>query len=232
MATGGQLDIESMVAKPTWKQILMDLILTERIDPWNIDICKISDSFLAKVREMKKVDLLVPANVILAASILLRYKSGFLRLYEPQPVQETLPMEEQYVPEEMPQLVMSSRIPPKRQISLEELTSEIERVIKYENNVYVPKHKGGIEEVVNFTLTQEDIEKKMDDVYEKIKKDADETGWVLFSNLIRDYESRDVVYALLSVLHLTQREIVDIKQDELFGELFIHLNKKEDNATN
>lgn len=226
MATQGQLDIESMVAKPTWKQILMDLILTERIDPWNIDICTISDRFLAKVREMKKVDLLVPANVILAASILLRYKSGFLRLYDPQPMQETLPMEE-YVPEEMPQLVISSRIPPKRQISLEELTQEIERVIKYENNVYVPKHKGGIEEVINFTLTQEDIEKKMDDVYEKIKQNVDETGWVLFSNIIKNYETRDVVYALLSVLHLTQKEIVDIKQDELFGELFIHLNGKE-----
>ncbi len=169
MATGGELDIESMVAKPTWKQILMDLILTERIDPWNIDICTISDRFLAKVREMKKLDLLIPANVILAAAILLRYKSGFLRLYDPQPMQETLPVEESYAMEEMPQLVISSRIPPKRQISLEELTQEIESVIKYENNVYVPKHKGGIEETVNFTLTQEDIEKKMDDVSSVMK---------------------------------------------------------------
>jgi segregation and condensation protein A len=226
MATGGQLDIESMVAKPTWKQILMELILTERIDPWNIDICIISDRFLAKVREMKKLDLLLPANVILAASILLRYKSSFLKLYDPQPVQETLPVVEEFAAEEMPQLMISARIPPKRQISLDELTQEIERVIKYENNVYVPKHKGGIEETINFTLTQEDIEKKMDDVYERIKANADETGWTMFSNIIRDYERRDVVYALLSILHLTQRELVDIKQDQLFGELFIHLNGK------
>jgi len=55
MATQMQLTsfahIESMVSKPTWKDILLDLIASNRVDPWNLDIVDLADSFISKVRE-------------------------------------------------------------------------------------------------------------------------------------------------------------------------------------
>lgn len=225
MATAVAIDIERIVEKPTWKQILSDLIISEQLDPWNIDISKIADGFLKKVREMKKLDLFVPANIILASSILLRYKSSYLKLYEPQPEVMVPTYEGESEPgETIPQLTIASRIPPKRQITLEELAGEIEKIIKYDDVIYTPKKKGGIDEYIDFKLTGEDIEKTMDQVYERINSIKDENGWVLFSNLVKEDTPIETIYTLLSILHLTQKARLDIKQEEIFGELLIHVN--------
>ena len=84
MATQMQLPsfsyLETMVSKPTWKEILLDLISTNSIDPWNIDLVTLADAFIKRVREMERMDFMMQANVILAASILLKYKSNYLRM--------------------------------------------------------------------------------------------------------------------------------------------------------
>ena len=120
--------LESIVSKPTWKEILLELIDTKRLEPWKIDIVQIADNYMKKIREMEKISLVIPANIILAASILLRYKSEYLRFEEP--VQVIVPLEEGAEFEEMPQLELSARIPPKRQITLDELIQEMEKIIR------------------------------------------------------------------------------------------------------
>lgn len=219
------IDLEAIVGKPTWKQLLLELIVSERLDPWNIDIVKISDGFLKKVREMKKLDLLIPANIILASAILLRYKSDYLKLYEPQPEVMAYSEEGESEPEQIPVLTITSRIPPKRQITLDELALELENALKYEGTVYTPKHKGGIDEIMNFRLTGDDIEKTMKDMHEKLASQMDENRWVLFSNLTKDHKPIDTVYALLSILHLTQKNKVELHQEEIFGEILIYVNE-------
>ncbi len=219
--------IEEMVAKPTWKEILLELIDSDRIDPWNIDIVEISNAFLGKVREMEKMDLGVQANVILAAAILLRYKSNYLSMLQQSEITDYIPEE---VPLEMgpadnlPELTLSSRIPPKRQITFDELVNEMERIIKYENEErVVRKPRGAIVDTVDLQLEGEDIEAKMGEVRTKIKKNTDSEGWSLFSHLLEKRDRQELVYTLLSVLHLTQSKEIDIKQDKMFGEIFIKL---------
>jgi len=216
-------NIESIVEKPTWKSILLELIETEKLDPWNIDLVEISDGFLRKIREMEKLDLLVPANIILAASILLKHKSNYIRMED----EVEQPME---VPEEpldmefdtVPQLTISSRIPPKRQITLDELMDEMESIIKYENKERGKVKIDGMQELVNLHLDEVDIEKKMDEVLENIKKNTDKEGWALFSRILRESDNVEIITTLLSVLHLTQKELIQIRQDKIFGEIFIH----------
>src|SRR5271157_3956222 len=109
--------LERMVTKPTWKEILLDLIASDSVDPWNIDLVVLSDAFLKRVKDMEKMDFVVPANVILAAAILLKYKSNYLKFLN---YQSELP---EFIPEadgagdgaeQLPVLTLSSRIPPKR----------------------------------------------------------------------------------------------------------------------
>ena len=33
----------------------------------------------------------------------------------------------------------------------------------------------------------------------------------------------EIIYTLVSILHLTQKQTIDIKQDEIFGDIFIYL---------
>ena len=229
------LDIDRMVAKPSWKTILLELIDSKKLDPWNIDIVEIADAFLKRVRDLEKLDLMVQANVILAAAILLRYKSDYLRFLQYQE-QMTDYIPEESAPldsDEIPQLTLSSRIPPKRQVTLDELVKEMEKVIKYDSDErLVHKTRGGIDQIIDLKLNGVDIEAKMELLIEKIRGSVDEEGWTIFSRLIEKRDDRqELIYALMSILHLTQKEKIDIRQDALFGEIFIRLITESDGST-
>ncbi len=228
------VNLEAMVSKPTWKMLLLELISTERVDPWDVDIKSVADAFVKRVREMEKMEFSVPANIILASAILLRYKSSVVKLYD-LPQQEVLvPLEgeEDGIIEPLPQLMFPSRVPPKRQITLEELVSEMERIIKYDETDRVVKKRGGIEDFVDLKLNSYDLEETMKTTLDKIKSTTDSEGWTIFSRVVESSSPKDILYSLLSVLHLTQKEEVDIKQDVLFGEIFIRVinGKNEKNG--
>ncbi len=224
------LELESIVAKPTWKEILLDLIDREKIDPWNIDLVEISDAFLKRVREMKRLDFVIEANVILAAAILLKHKSNYLKFlnYQSELTEFPADMENpgEFEPLDIPQLTLLSRIPPKRQITLQELIGEMDRAIEYETRERKPV-RGSITDVVELALDQSDIEKIMEGVLVRIKKNTDSKGWSLFSKIVEKRNARDIVDTLLAVLHLTQNAVIDIRQDRMFGEIFIHLIQKK-----
>lgn len=237
MATQMQLQsfshLESMVSKPTWKDILLELISSNSIDPWNIDLVELSDAFIKKVREMEKMDFVLQANVILAASILLKYKSGYLRFlsYQSEIPEFASDGEPAALPgEEYPQLALSSRIPPKRQVTLEELIGEMERIIKYDETERVHIPRGSIVETMDMELPDRDIEADMERILGMVRQNTDSEGWSLFSRLTGGMEMRDTVYTLVCVLHLVQEGLLDIRQDIMFGEVFIHLMRQEKQA--
>jgi len=215
---------ESMVAKPTWKDILLDLISSNRVDPWNVDLLDLSDAFIAKVREMDEMDFIIQANVILAASILLKYKSDYLKFLSYQSELAEFPAAEESDPiPEIPQLELSSRIPPRRQITAEELINEMERVIKYENIERVRIPKGSIVDTVDLQLSEHDLENDLAKVIDLIEQHTDSEGWSLFSKITEGNDSAKRVYNLLCLLYLVQEEKINIKQDKMYGEIFINL---------
>ncbi len=224
--------LENMVSKPTWKDILLELIATNSIDPWNIDLVALSDAFIKKVREMERMDFAVQANVILAASILLKYKSNYLKMLSYQSeIPEFAPGgEEAGVPlvEEYPELTLSSRIPPKRQITIEELIGEMERIIKYDETERVHIPRGAIMETFDMELPDRDIDADMDRVMARVSQSTDSEGWSLFSKLTAGMEMRDTVYTLICILHLVQAGRLDIRQDTMFGEVFVYLMRQKE----
>jgi segregation and condensation protein A len=58
--------------------MLVDLVISDEIDPWEIDIADIANRFLEKIREMSKINLRLSGKTLLTASILLRMKSESL----------------------------------------------------------------------------------------------------------------------------------------------------------
>ncbi len=222
--------VESMVSKPTWKDILLELISSNRVDPWNIDLVILSDAFISKVREMEEMDFAIQANVILAASILLKYKSDYLRFLSYQSELDEFPAAEEE-PEpigELPQLEMSARIPPRRQITMDELVGEMEKIIKYDDaaeRVRVPR--GAIVDTIDLELSEHDLENDLGRIIDSVKKHTDSDGWSLFSKVVKEYDVRKTVYTLLCLLYLVQQDKIDLKQDKIYGEIFIHLNAEK-----
>jgi segregation and condensation protein A len=220
--------LENMVSKPTWKDILLDLIASNSIDPWNIDIMALSDAFIRRVREMEHMDFVLQANVILAASILLKYKSDSLKSLSYQ--SEIPEFGEADAPydavESFPSLTLASRIPPKRQVTLEELITEMEKIIQYDGTDRVRVPKGSITEMVDMDLGEHDIEKDMVRTLGSVRENVDAEGWALFSTLIKGKDTHETVYTLLLLLHLVVDGELDIRQDEMFGEIFVYLMKR------
>ncbi|WP_292461070.1 ScpA family protein [Methanothermococcus sp.] len=61
-----------------WIRIIKESIDKKNIEPWNINIAEITDEYIKTLKELKKFDIRLSADVILVGGILLRMKSQIL----------------------------------------------------------------------------------------------------------------------------------------------------------
>ena len=224
--------IEKLVVMPTWRDILFDLVKTERFDPWNIDIGAITTAYVERVKKMRALELHIPANIILAAAILLRIKSEMLQLEsEEQIVENTIFVEGAPAePIEMSLLQLRVRVPPKRAITLADVINALEEVITLEKKREA-KARELPPSVIELELPQYNIEHEMKEILEKAKNIADTEGWLTFSQLVKEPTPKGIIMSLLPILHLVQEGKMHIVQEKIFGEIFIKIIEK-DNIVN
>src|SRR3989344_5610993 len=55
--------------KLSWQAIIYDLMNTERLDPWDIDISLLANRCLGKVKEFEEANFFVSSKVLLAAAL-------------------------------------------------------------------------------------------------------------------------------------------------------------------
>ena len=220
------MKLEKIVALPTWREMLLDLVATKKLDPWNIDIVEIATGYLEKIKKMEMLDLRVPANLILAAAILLRFKSQALRFEEEvQVVEEQTYVEEDAEASVIPVLELQARIPPTRMVTLDELLSAMEKVFDDQKKREEKSHKIEIPTVINIQMPEFNIEERMEKVYGKILGEKDAEGLATFSSLLDERTPVEMIATLLPLLHLVQDRRVSIFQEKTFGEIFIRVKE-------
>jgi len=228
---GADFDLQDLVAKPAWKELLFELVVKEGLDPWNIDVGLIAEKYLEQVKDLQMRDLRIPANLILAASILLRFKSDAIRLEEQVQEAETETfLAEGQQPVEIPVLTLRTRIPPKRKVSLGELVQALEDVFSDQKKREDWKSRPPEREVVVIQLPEFNIEKQMDEVFGRVKSSSDSEGLATFSSLLKEDSGKEKVYTLLPLLFLSQSGKINIFQEKFFGEIFIQLKDGEGSA--
>ena len=62
----------------SWQAIIYDLIQSEQLDPWDIDLIRLTNAYLDKIKELEEASFIVSSKILLAAAILLRIKSELL----------------------------------------------------------------------------------------------------------------------------------------------------------
>ncbi|MFH1106383.1 MAG: segregation/condensation protein A [Candidatus Micrarchaeota archaeon] len=217
-----QLDLSEFVKEPSWREVLLEAIENERLDPWNVDIAKVADAYLQTVRKMQALDLRVPANVILASALLLQYKAQALRLEEPEPA-----VEEQVralYDEEIPALAYNTNNPRTRPVTLGELLEAVEEVLS-QGPREIPRRERPAP--LELELPKEEMHELMQRVYDRAHELKDRESMLLFSSLARSFNGHGepaasvVSHSLIPVLHLVQDQRMMAWQDALFGEIFI-----------
>jgi segregation and condensation protein A len=63
---------------PSWQSIIYELVTTEQLDPWNVDITILCKSYFEKVKVLEENNFHISSKMLLAAALLLRIKSEIL----------------------------------------------------------------------------------------------------------------------------------------------------------
>jgi segregation and condensation protein A len=222
----------------SWQAIILDLIKTEQLDPWDIDLVLLTQRYLEKIRELEEASFHVSSKILLAAAILLRIKSEMLLSRYIKSLDEILfPSEIKQKPEftfnldDVSDLLPKSPLPRMKKVTLDELMAALNRAMTTEHrrikkevqirhalsrfDMYLPKQRVNIRE-------------KIKEVYGKIKTFfvGKETQKMAYSELAGTKEEK--LGSFMPVLHLDSQEKILLEQLKHFDEIYIYL--KSSNA--
>ncbi len=215
MANGVQttLDLQEFVKLATWRELLIELVEKSRLDPWNIDIGKIANEYINAIRKMQLSDLHIPANMILAASILLRMKSESMSIFDEE---EAVADDGQITLRQRPdvgELVPRIRMQPKRKVTFDELMLALGDALK----VGERRELRAIEEnkPLDIVIDHDDIDTKISEAYNLVLKSSDSEGVSIYAQLARYYGSnQEALFNLfVPLLFLANKGTVDLIQE-------------------
>ncbi len=210
--------------------MLVDLVIEDRIDPWEVDVGEIATRFLERVRSMQRLNLRLSGRTLLAASLLLRMKSE--RILEREDEEEEEEPQEEEEPEgvveglreeqEPPALPVPARRRVRRRTTIFELVEALQRALS-EEVLRRNFPRGRRDRSLVIQVDEEDIREKIEKVYSTLTEVCASMGTVSFSYLVQGRERREMVETLLCLLYLSAQGRILMWQEEIFGEIFISL---------
>lgn len=219
-----KLDLQELVKSATWRELLVELVESSSIDPWDVDIVKIANEYREAVKKMKFMDLHIPANMVLASSILLRMKSDSMEIFPQPEVFEQIEEGIARVRPEVEGLIPKFRLQPKRKISLEELMGALGDAMKISENR--ERKLMEVPTMENIVINEDDdIDHKIEAAHRLIKTNIGDSGITTYSKLARMFgsESEAVFSLFIPLLFLAYRGKINATQDEFFGDINIEL---------
>lgn len=219
-----------------WKTILFDLVKSEQMDPWDINITLLTQKYIQAIKKMQEHDLRISGKILLAAAILLKLKSTHLidndiskldalihqtddlsdeELFEIDPGDgKSARLKEQY------QLIPRNPQPRNRKVSIHDLVEALQHALASKKRILskmrptpfiMPQRKVDIMEVIR-------------DVYHKIQYYTNKEEKITFTKLLPAKAGRqEKVYTFLPLLHLENEQKVEMTQEKPFEEIQVTL---------
>jgi len=222
-----------------WQEIIYDLINTEQLDPWNINIIILTDRYLIKIQELEEADFFVSSKVLLAASLLLRIKSEILLDKYIKSIDEILfgkKDSKKYISErieldeEIPLLIPKSPMPRFRKVTLKELIESLNKAIGTENRRIKKEiiNKNALMES-SFSLPKRkfNIKSKIKELYSRLfihfNKNNDKKK-ISFTEFVGNSKEEKII-SFSPLLHLESQKKVWLEQEAHFEEIYIWLKE-------
>ena len=223
-----------------WQSIIYELINTEQLDPWDIDIAILTQRYLEKIQDFEEANFFVSSKVLLAAALLLRIKSEILlnkyikslddilfgREEKKEYIRERIEIDES----EIPMLYPRTPLPRSRKVTLQELIGALDKAIKTEGRRIKREISGKFrlhETSVVLPKKRININDKIREVYSKIKslfKIQKPIQRLRFSELAgKDREERLLTF--IPLLHLENQSKLWLDQEKHFEEIWISLRE-------
>jgi segregation and condensation protein A len=225
----------------SWKAIIFDLIATEQMDPWDINISQIAAKFIVQVRKLQEMDFRIGGKVVLASAVLLKLKAERLRDEElaqldaiirsaDEPVdlglEEFQELEQpMFAPGERPTLIPRTPQPRKRKVSVYDLVEALEKALEMDARRPVKTVARTLDTIdppthhIDISLVIREVYQRVFGHYEVDKNDST----LMFHHITQSKDPRDLVMAFIPLLHLENARKVDMEQPDHFGPISIHL---------
>jgi len=136
----------------SWQAIIYDLIKTEQLDPWDIDLGILAQKYVTTIQQLEEADFFISSKVLLACSLLLRLKSEILINSYIQDLNDALygrKDEKRYEIErieidedELPILTPRTPMARHKKVTLKELMKALDHAINTENRRIKKEIKG------------------------------------------------------------------------------------------
>lgn len=228
----------------TWKDIIYDLIKTEQLDPWDVDISRLTQKYIETIKDLKKADFKLSGKVLLAAALMLSMKGKRLvgedldaldRLIAQKDINEqefyddlenaTFRDPSQIPEAERMHLVPRTPQPRLRKVSVYDLVAALEKALEVKKrrllrelpatHTYLPKKSRDI------SLMIKGLYKHILDYFS-----ANPGRKLHFSTLTPNATKEDKIFTFIPILHLTNERKIDVHQPEHFSDFRIHLIDK------
>lgn len=223
-----------------WQSIIHELINTEQLDPWDIDIVVLTHKYLEKIRNLEEANFIVSSKVLLAAAFLLKIKASILLNKHIKSLDEVLfgrEEKKEYVRErieidksEIPMIYPRTPLPRSRKVTLQELIGALDKAIKTEGRRIKREISGKIrlrETGVVMPRRKINLNDKIKEVYAKIKDflaAKKPLHRVKFSDIAgKDREER--ILTFIPLLHLEFQKKLWLDQERHFDEIWILLRE-------
>jgi len=227
-----------------WQEIIYDLINTEQLDPWDIDIMILTEKYLETLQKLEEADFFVSSKVLLAASLLLRIKSEILLNQYIKSIDEILFGKKEYLDskklerielnEQIPELIPKSPMPRFKRVSLKELMEALNKAIITENRRIKKEivKSNAIREVgISFPKRKLSIQDKIKQIFSKIiysleenkndpKGDSSGEKKIHYTSIVGE-EKHERIFSFAPLLYLEHQKKIWLEQNEHFGDIYI-----------
>lgn len=208
--------LRTIVSGSDWQTVIAEIVEEEELDPWAIDVIKLTDAFVKYLHSLQRFDFKIPARFILIAAILLRMKVELLMEKE----EEEIKKEEQQLLidlEKVPLLGPPGMRKPVRKVTLIELVNALNKAFTFQE-----KKETSILHRHRLVETLIDEEEDIEDQIMRIMQIIVGKGKkIMFSTLIPEWTRGKVIAVFLPLLHLANRQAISMEQERIYSDFVI-----------
>ncbi|MEK6910052.1 MAG: segregation/condensation protein A [Candidatus Aenigmatarchaeota archaeon] len=220
--------LKTIIEKESWEDVIYYIVSLEQLNPWDVNLVKLTESFIRFIKDVEGLDFRIPAKVVFVAAILLRVKADFLSIFEEEEesieemLKEDKPFAELGIDPNLVQLGYPMRRSPKRQVTLEELIVALRKALavreRKEERVKVARRQLDVVTVEeeDMTIKTEKMLKEIDDLMSKLHQDKIE-----FTQIVKEWKKDKIVEKFVPLLHLENDGKVVGEQEDFFKKILI-----------
>lgn len=219
----------------SWQAIIYDLIKTEQLDPWDIDLATLAEKYVQTISQLEDVDFLISSKILLACSLLLRLKSEILinsyiqdlndALYgkkdEKRYELERIEIDENDLP------ILSPRTPMARhkKVTLKELLTALDYAINTENRRIKKEIKTRQARKHILMVMPKDnfipLKKRVRSIFGIVRNHLNDNDHMKFHHMAQSKEEQ--LAAFVPVLHLSNDGKIFLRQSAHFEDIHMTL---------